>query len=99
MSYEKPIARVLREAAFYREIAEKAVRLRRIGQQADRCDEALKELWQANPEMTKSLTMPIMMGQAFDTAMEAFDKAVQDAALAGVTFDAIELPKPQEPIP
>jgi len=95
----KPIARVLREAAFYRDIADKAVRLRRIGQQADRCEDALRELHEANPGMTKSLTMPLMMNQAFETAMEAFDKAVQDAALAGVTFDAIDLPKPSEPAP
>ncbi|KUL94363.1 hypothetical protein DK26_15260 [Bosea sp. WAO] len=99
MGDTKPVARFLREAAFYRDIADKAVRLRRIGQQADRCEDALRELHEANPDMTKSLTMPLMMNQAFTTAMEAFDKAVQDAALAGVTFDEIEPPKPQDTRP
>lgn len=88
----KPIARTLREAHFYREIAARAVRLRQLGRLSEDVETELEELYEKRPDMTRSFTSRLMIEQAFKTAMDDFDKAVQDAALAGVTFD--EIPKP-----
>lgn len=99
MSDDRPIARILREAKFYQDIADKAVRLRQIGRLSEDVEETLQDLYEKRPDMPRSFTSRLMIEQAFKTAMDDFDRAVQDAALAGVSFDTIDLPKPQEPSP
>ena len=92
----KPIAAVLRENELLRSVAAKAIRLRRIGMQCDQCTNALEELWRENPDMSRSGTQEIMMEQAFQTAMDAFDLAVLRAADEGMDWAKDHgIPKPR----
>lgn len=96
---DKPVARLLREAHHYREIAAKAIRLRRMGQAADQAQEVHAKLLSDNPTMARSLTAYAMFEHAFSVAMDEFDKAVLAAAMDFVTFDDIDLPAPPMPTP
>ena len=85
---EKPVAALLRENQMLRDVAEKAIRLRRIGMQTDELDDVMQRFYDDNPHITRSATQAMMLEQAFKTAMSDFDQAVLTAAESGMDWAA-----------
>lgn len=74
---EKPLAAVLRENKFLREVAEKAIRVRRIGMYLDKIDDITDELVkETHGTISRSGTPRMWAESAFTTAMDEFDKEV-----------------------
>src|ERR1700685_2470484 len=85
---DKPMAALIRENEFLRNVASAAIKVRRIGQLADKYQENLEALWEERPDMTKSGTGGIMYAQAFETALQRFDETVLKAAAAEMDWAA-----------
>lgn len=86
---DKPIAAILRENEFLRDVAEKAIRLRRIGMALDDLEEAQDKLIrETNGTMSRSGTGRMMYESAFKTAMDDFDQAILRAAEARMEWAA-----------
>lgn len=97
MSEVKPLAALLRENRLLRSVAEKAIRLRRVGISCEQCEEALADLYENKPDITRSATQALMLEQAFQTALSAFDTAVMEAADAGMDWaKEYGIPKPRQ---
>ena len=74
---DKPLAAILRENEFLRDVAEKAIRLRRIGMYLDEMGEITERLVkETNGTISRSGTPRIWAEASFKTAMDEFDKAV-----------------------
>lgn len=79
----KPVAAILRENEFLRDVAAKAIKLRRIGMALDTIQEAQEQLArETNGVISKSGTARMMYESAFATALSDFDQAVLRAAEA-----------------
>lgn len=79
----KPVAAIIRENQFLRDVAEKAIRLRRIGMLLDDLEEAQDRLVkETGGVMSRSGTPRIMAEVSFKTALEDFDQAVLRATEA-----------------
>lgn len=85
-SSAKPLAAVLRENELLRAVAAKAIRLRRVGMRCEECEDAMLELAEKRPDITRSGTQRLMLEQAFKTAMDDFDLAVLRAADEGMDW-------------
>lgn len=86
---DKPVAAILRENEFLRNVAEKAIRLRRIGMFLDELDEVQEKLIkETNGVISRSATGRMMAETAFKTAMDDFDHAVLRAAEAHMDWAA-----------
>ena len=81
-------AALIRENELLRKVAEAAMRVRRIGQQADQYEINKEELYRKDPQMPKSGTGSLMFAQAYETALKHFDEAVLEAAAAGMDWAA-----------
>lgn len=80
---DKPVAAILRENEFLRDVAEKAIRLRRIGMFLDELDEVQDKLIkETNGVISRSATGRMMAESAFKTALDDFDHAVLRATEA-----------------
>ncbi|SFG87761.1 hypothetical protein [Ensifer sp. OV372] len=80
---DKPVAALLRENQFLRDVAEKAIRLRRVGMILDDLDEVQERLIkETGGVMSRSGTSRMMAEIAFKTALDDFDQAVLRATEA-----------------
>ncbi|MCZ7856052.1 hypothetical protein O9X81_05450 [Agrobacterium salinitolerans] len=80
---QKPVAAIIRENEFLRDVAEKAIKLRRLGMALDDFEEAHEALIKETcGVMSRSGTARMMYESAFKTAMDDFDHAVLKAAEA-----------------
>lgn len=80
---KKPVAAILRENEFLRDVASKAIKLRRIGMALDAIQEAQEQLVkETNGMISRSGTSRMMYESAFATAISDFDQAVLRAAEA-----------------
>lgn len=74
---DKPLAAILRENQFLRDVAEKAIRLRRIGMMLDELDDVQERLSkETNGTISRSGTPRIWAEASFKTALDDFDHAV-----------------------
>lgn len=84
---KKHMARLIRENEMLRDVCAAAMRLRRIGQLADRYQENLEDLYRENPTMPRSATGSIMYAQAYETALKHFDDLAMKAAASGFDWE------------
>jgi len=80
---QKPVAALIRENQFLRDVAEKAIRLRRIGMMLDELEDVQERLVkETGGVMSRSGTGRMMAEISFKTALDDFDQAVLRATEA-----------------
>ncbi|MCZ4089368.1 hypothetical protein [Sinorhizobium psoraleae] len=80
---DKPVAALIRENQFLRDVAEKAIRLRRVGMLLDELDDVQDRLSkETGGVMSRSGTGRMMAEISFKTALDDFDQAVLRATEA-----------------
>lgn len=91
------VAALLRENEVLRALASAAIKLRNLGRLCDDQEATLEEYWTNNPQVTRSATQIMMLRQAFETQMEAFDAEIVKASLTGMDW-ATEWKRPMTKI-